>query len=129
AHLNGAEIVASECRRRSLRRPVEDAAAGDRLGAVAQTLDVERLPDLADEVRGVIRRGSVDTESDVDSGVLEFDGAGDSRGQPHVRSRAVGDGDPGGAEAADLRIVEVHTVRQPGPLPQPADGFEVVDGA
>ena len=39
------------------------------------------------------------------------------------------DGDPGGAEAADLRIVEVHPVRQPGPLPQPADGFEVVDGA
>ena len=70
ADLDGADIITTECRRRSLRRPVEDAVAGDRLGAVAQTLDVEGLADLADEVRGIVRRGSVDAEPDIDSGVL-----------------------------------------------------------
>ena len=56
ADLNGADIVAAERRRRSLRRPVKDPVAGDRLGAVAQTLDIECLTDFADEVRRIVRR-------------------------------------------------------------------------
>src|SRR5699024_10761006 len=100
--------------------------AGDDVRPVAQALEVEGLSDLADEVRGIVRRRTVDAEADGHARILEFDGAGDARGQAHVRRRAVGHCGTGGAEAVDLVLVEVDPVGQPGPVAQPTAGLEVV---
>src|SRR5699024_12310819 len=64
AALDGSDVVSAQSGRRTRGRPVEDPIAGDDVRPVAQALEVEGLSDLADEVRGIVRRRTVDAEAD-----------------------------------------------------------------
>src|SRR5207248_4494337 len=65
--------------------------------------DEQGLLELEEQVATLVRGRAVDAEPDADAGVEQRSHRGDSRAEPQVRGRAVGDTGAGGAERGEDR--------------------------
>ena len=64
ARLDPADVGAPEAARRSFRRPAQDVAMGDLVGAIAQAADHQRMAQSLHHVGGIVGRRAVDAEAD-----------------------------------------------------------------
>ena len=110
------------------RAEPERLACRHRLAAAAAAGDEERLLDLTEEVAPLVRGRAVDAQADARAGVEQGPHRGDAGAEAQVRRRAVGDARPGLREARHLPVGEVHAVRAPDVVREPAEPFEVLHG-
>ena len=90
-------------------------------GPPAQPRDQQRLAQLAAELAGLVGRRAVDAEPDRRARPQQRHHRRDPGAQPRVGGRAVGDARARLPEARDLVLVEVHAVREPDVVAEPAD--------
>ena len=64
ARLDPADVGAPEAARRAFRRPAQDVAMGDLVGAVAQAADHQRVAHRLHHVGGIVGGRAVDAEAD-----------------------------------------------------------------
>src|SRR5919197_3741339 len=129
AGLERAEVVAAEERRAAARAELERLADGECGRAVAAAGEEERLLHFEEEVAALVRGRAVDAEADAHARVAQGPHPGEARSQPEVRGRAVGDPRAGCDEGGDVVVVEVHAVRAPHVLGEPAEPLEVLHGS
>ena len=101
-------------------RELERLARGHRLRPVRDPLQQERLPRLGERVRAVVRRAAVDAEPHRNAGIAQPPHRRDTRGEPHVRRRAMRNAGAGLRKVNDAVAVEFHAVRVPHVAPHPA---------
>ena len=105
-------------------------AGGQRPRAVAgQPRDEHRLAQLPAQLARLVGGGAVDAQADRRAFAHQRGDGGDAGAEPGVGAGAVRDPGAGLAEAAHLGVVEVHAVREPHVVAQPAELFEVLDRA
>ena len=130
ADLQRAELVVAAQAARALDGGQRQRAArGHRGRAAGQARVEQRLAQLDGQRARLVGRGAVDPEADGRAGAREVDHGRDARAQARVGARAVRHAGARRAEARDLLGAQVHAVREPHVVAQPAEVLEVLHGA
>ena len=108
---------------------LERLADVERARAAGQAREEQRLAQLAAELAGLVGGGAVDPEPDRRAAADQRRDGSDPRAEPRVGARAVRDARARLAEAAHLRVVQVHAVREPDVVAEPAEPLQVLDRA
>ena len=120
-------VVAAQAAGAVARGQLERLARGQRRGAAGDAREHERRAQLVDQLAALVRGGAVDAEPDGRArGEQRRDGR-DARAQPAVGGRAVRDAGAGRAHPLRLAAVEVHAVREPDVVAEPAQAVEVLE--
>ena len=118
---DAAEFRAADAGGRPLGRPAQRVAMADAGDTVAMPLQQERRPHLLHQIGGVVGGRAVHAEADAQPRRLHVADRAMAGAEHLVAARAMRDGDAGTRQPRDLAGVEMHAMRQPDAIVQPAD--------
>ena len=127
AWLERADVVATQHRGSPARRESQCFAGSECIRPAAPARNEQRLLDLEEEVAALVRGRAVDSETYAGVRIDELAHGGDTGTEAEIRRRAVRDARAGSAEALDVLVGEMHAVRAPDVVGEPAQPVEVLD--
>jgi hypothetical protein len=128
SHLQTSEIGAAQASSTARGGKFECLGRRERIRlAGAQASNKERLLQLRQEVASFIRGYTVDTEPDRSPCIEEVPNWTQTRREPSIRTRAVGNAGTGCSESDNLRGVEMDGMCEPHVTAQPSEVLDDID--